>query len=289
MPFSGAPEACAARRMNSKCMCVTASAQCSTWVRVSGWNIIAASTSWKMPALISRILPPPPSSAGVPMTSTLPCKRSSASASAIPAPAEAVAVRLWPPPWAPPRSGSCSSRQATVQPAALPPVARPDPAGGQREEETGAITTPQGADAGPDYRCPGPDGHAAAGGGELQRPGPTGYGAGRSTVLPGQRHRGRAGLRNGARADGVDDERLEHGGRQDHRRDPLALSRGLGLRDSGTSRSAHPHPEQPDGEDPPGLRGLYSAGGQLSARLIVSVAALGGSNPVGPAIFTVCC
>src|SRR4029077_15664526 len=84
--------------MNWKCMCVTASAQCNTWVRVSGWNIIAASTSWKMPALISRILPPPPSSAGVPITSTRPRRRSSDSASAIPAPAEADALTLAPHP-----------------------------------------------------------------------------------------------------------------------------------------------------------------------------------------------
>ena len=76
---------------------------------------MAQSTSLNTPALISLILPPPPSSAGVPITwmrplGSWPCT----AASAAPAPAPEVAMTLWPQACPMPGSASYSQRMAMV-------------------------------------------------------------------------------------------------------------------------------------------------------------------------------
>src|SRR3989304_5962189 len=93
----------------------------SAWrmVRSRPWIIMAQSTSVKTPPSISFIFPPPPSSAGVPITWMRPlgsCPRTAASAA--PAPAPEVAITLWPQAWPSPGSRSYSQRVAVGGPSA---------------------------------------------------------------------------------------------------------------------------------------------------------------------------
>src|SRR5215470_17573943 len=68
MPSHGSAEACEALPVNSKVARAMPSRSWCRSVRSKPWIIMAASTSLKRPALMSLIFPPPPSSAGVPMT-----------------------------------------------------------------------------------------------------------------------------------------------------------------------------------------------------------------------------
>ncbi len=85
---------------------------------------MAASTSLKTPASISRTLPAPPSSAGVPMTWIRPGKGRVLSADAIaaPAPAPAVAITLCPQAWPMFGKASYSAMIAMVGPEASPAI-----------------------------------------------------------------------------------------------------------------------------------------------------------------------
>ncbi len=86
---------------------------------------MAASTSLKTPALISLTLPPPPSSAGVPITWMRPAGSwSRTAASAAPAPAPEVAMMLWPQACPMPGSASYSQRMAMVGPEPVSMVPR---------------------------------------------------------------------------------------------------------------------------------------------------------------------
>src|SRR2546425_602726 len=94
-------------------------------VRSKPWTIIAQSMSWNTPPLISLILPPPPSSAGVPITWIRPFGSSVfTAASAAPAPAPEVAITLCPHAWPMPGSASYSHRIAIVGPSPVSTVAR---------------------------------------------------------------------------------------------------------------------------------------------------------------------
>src|SRR5581483_4089313 len=62
----------------------------------AGWTISAACTPANAPRSSSRILPPPLSSAGVPMTDTVSPTSSATRAAASPAPTALAAIRLWP-------------------------------------------------------------------------------------------------------------------------------------------------------------------------------------------------
>ena len=82
----------------------------------AGWTIIAASTPSKAPLRAIRTLPPPPSSAGVPMMRTVPPAASATAAAARPAPRPAVAMMLWPQAWPTPGRASYSHSTATTGP-----------------------------------------------------------------------------------------------------------------------------------------------------------------------------
>src|SRR5215216_2120198 len=85
-----------------------------------GWTIMAACAPSKAPRWRSRILPPPPSSAGVPSTVTRRPASSATRARARPAPAAMAAITLWPQAW--PTAGRASySAQTTT-------CSGPDPA-----------------------------------------------------------------------------------------------------------------------------------------------------------------
>src|SRR5215207_520116 len=71
-----------------------------------GWTIMAACAPSKAPRSSSRILPPPPSSAGVPSTVTRSPASSATLARARPAPAAMAAIMLWPQAW--PTAGRAS-------------------------------------------------------------------------------------------------------------------------------------------------------------------------------------
>jgi hypothetical protein len=77
MPRCGAAAAWAALPWKRMVTRVAASAPRTVMVRAPGWNIIAASIPSNTPARSIRILPPPPSSAGVPITSSSPLVASS--------------------------------------------------------------------------------------------------------------------------------------------------------------------------------------------------------------------
>ena len=89
----------------------------------AGCTIIAASTPSKAPRSAMRILPPPPSSAGVPRITTVPPSSSASAAAARPAPSPAVAMMLWPQAWPMPGRASYSQSTAMVGPA-VPASAR---------------------------------------------------------------------------------------------------------------------------------------------------------------------
>ncbi|CAB4825382.1 unannotated protein [freshwater metagenome] len=78
----------------------------------AGCTIIAASSPSKAPLRAIRTLPPPPSSAGVPMMRTRPPACSATKAAASPAPSPAVAMMLWP--QACPTPGRASYSQSTA-------------------------------------------------------------------------------------------------------------------------------------------------------------------------------
>jgi hypothetical protein len=124
-PSHGSAEACEALPVNSK---VPRAIPRRSWCRIvrsKPWIIIAQSTSLKTPALISFTLPPPPSSAGVPITWIRPLgSRSRTAASAAPAPAPEVAITLWPHACPMPGRASYSHRIAMVGPSPVSMVAR---------------------------------------------------------------------------------------------------------------------------------------------------------------------
>jgi len=97
-PRHGQDDACEARPKNSHLTLMMPRLGRQTWVPQRPWIIMAASTPWKTPASISRTLPAPPSSAGVPITWMRPGKGRVRSAAAIaaPAPVPAVAITLCP-------------------------------------------------------------------------------------------------------------------------------------------------------------------------------------------------
>ena len=99
MPRSGAPAACDALPWNTISTRLFASEPRLTMFVCDGCSMKAASTSSKTPASASRILPPPPSSAGVPTTRIVPGKRTPLLAMASPAPSALVAMTLWPQAW----------------------------------------------------------------------------------------------------------------------------------------------------------------------------------------------
>jgi hypothetical protein len=101
-PRQGQEDACVALPWNSALTLTMPSDGRQTCVPLRPWIIIAASTSRNTPASISRTLPAPPSSAGVPITWIRPAngRVPSATASAAPALVPAVAITLWPQAWA---------------------------------------------------------------------------------------------------------------------------------------------------------------------------------------------
>ena len=121
-PRHGHDDACVALPWNSALTLMMPSDGRHTCVPPRPWTIIAASTPSKTPASMSRTLPAPPSSAGVPMTWMRPANgsRPSAWASAAPAPAPAVAITLWPHAWPIPGSASYSAMIAIVGPGPVP-------------------------------------------------------------------------------------------------------------------------------------------------------------------------
>src|SRR5581483_2742567 len=88
----------------------------------AGCTIIAALTPSKAPRSSMRILPPPPSSAGVPMTFTVRPRSSARGARARAAPTAAEAMTLCPQAWPTPGRASYSAQMATVS-GPLPEVA----------------------------------------------------------------------------------------------------------------------------------------------------------------------
>ena len=81
---------------------------------------MAASASEKAPWRIISSLPPPPSSAGVPMTATRPPASPVSAARASPAPRPEAAMMLWPQAWPMPGRASYSHTTATSGPSPLP-------------------------------------------------------------------------------------------------------------------------------------------------------------------------
>ena len=79
-----------------------------------GWIIMAAWTSKKAPRSSMRILPPPPSSAGVPSTRTCRPISSATAARASPAPTALAAMMLWPQAWPTSGRASYSAHTATT-------------------------------------------------------------------------------------------------------------------------------------------------------------------------------
>ena len=87
-----------------------------------GWTIIAACTPSKTPRSSMRILPPPPSSAGVPMTLTVMPRSSASGARARAAPTADAAMMLWPHAWPMPGRASYSAQMLRTS-GPLPAVA----------------------------------------------------------------------------------------------------------------------------------------------------------------------
>src|SRR5439155_1577600 len=114
-PSHGSADAWAALPVNSKPTRTMPSRSWWAVQRSQPWTIIAASTPSKMPPRISFTLPPPPSSAGVPMTWIRPLgSRSRTAARPTPAPAPAAAITLWPHAWPMPGKASYSHMMAMV-------------------------------------------------------------------------------------------------------------------------------------------------------------------------------
>ncbi len=86
--------ACAGFPWNVTSHLVLASVGMLASFRKYGWIIMAASTPSNTPASSSRIFPPPPSSAGVPMTVKVPGRSAINGARANAAPAPIVAMTL---------------------------------------------------------------------------------------------------------------------------------------------------------------------------------------------------
>ena len=86
-----------------------------------GWEDRHISTPSKTPASNNLIFPPPPSSAGVPMTTRRPGRFFMLAWTPSPAPKPAMAIRLWPQPWPISGKASYSARTATVGPSPAPP------------------------------------------------------------------------------------------------------------------------------------------------------------------------
>ncbi len=121
-PRQGQEDACEARPKNSHLTLMIPRLGRQTCVPQRPWIIMAASTSRNTPASISRTLPAPPSSAGVPITWMRPGKGRvvSAAARAAPAPVPAVAITLWPQAWPMSGSASYSAMIAMVGPGPWP-------------------------------------------------------------------------------------------------------------------------------------------------------------------------
>src|SRR5215217_2642180 len=98
-----------------------------------GWTIMAACAPSKAPRCSSRILPPPPSSAGVPSTVTLRPASSATRARASPAPAAMAAITLCPQAW--PTAGRASYSAHTIT------CSGPDPA--RAANAVGSSPTPR--------------------------------------------------------------------------------------------------------------------------------------------------
>ncbi len=124
-PSHGSAEAWEALPENSKVPRTMPSRSWWSRVRSKPWIIMAQSTSRKTPPLISFTFPPPPSSAGVPMTWMRPFGSwARTAARAAPAPTPDVAITLCPQAWPMPGSASYSHRIAMVGPSPVSMVPR---------------------------------------------------------------------------------------------------------------------------------------------------------------------
>ncbi len=120
-PAHGSAEAWAALPAYSKPVRTIPRRSWWRMVRSKPWIIIAQSTRSNTPPRRSFTLPPPPSSAGVPITWTRPAgSRARTAASAAPAPAPDVAMTLCPHACPMPGSASYSHMIATVGPSPPP-------------------------------------------------------------------------------------------------------------------------------------------------------------------------
>ena len=120
-PTQGSAAACAAFPAYSKSVRTIPRRSWWRMVRSKPWIIIAQSTPSNTPARMSFTLPPPPSSAGVPITWTRPAgSRARTAARAAPAPAPDVAMMLCPHACPMPGSASYSHMIATVGPSPAP-------------------------------------------------------------------------------------------------------------------------------------------------------------------------
>ena len=122
-PASGLAAACAALPSNSTSSSRQASANATAVLRLPGCTMIAQSSPSNAPRAAMYTFPPAASSAGVPITISVPPVSSSSGLSAIPAAHDAVPMMLCPQPCPTPGSASYSARIAT-RGAPEPAVAR---------------------------------------------------------------------------------------------------------------------------------------------------------------------
>ena len=118
-PSQGAADACASRPVKRTSKCATARQVPVKRSAGQGWTIMAAWTPVKAPRSSIRILPPPPSSAGVPRTRTASPTSSATAESARPAPTAVAAMMLCPQAW--PTSGNASYSAQTATTRSPPP------------------------------------------------------------------------------------------------------------------------------------------------------------------------